>query len=76
MFITISDGKLNGYKYVICSVSPPRAKLSEVKRRLPAVTGTMAFLSGHGIQLSVRVTLTGTRTSATGLPVDQTVPVA
>ena len=48
---------------------PPRARLSEVKRRLPAVTGTMAFLSGHCIQLSVRVTLTGTRTSATGLPV-------
>ncbi|EFO0081738.1 hypothetical protein D1Z54_18415 [Escherichia coli] len=55
---------------------PPRARLSEVKRRLPAVTGTMAFLSRHCIQLSVRVTLTGTRTSATGLPVDQTVPVA
>ncbi|PSY51328.1 hypothetical protein C7B12_19340 [Escherichia coli] len=55
---------------------PPRARLSEVKRRLPAVTGTMASLSGHWVQLSVRVTLTGTRTSATGLPVDQTVPVA
>lgn len=45
---------------------PPRARLSEVKRRLPAVTGTMASLSGHWVQLSVRVTLTGTRTSATG----------
>ncbi|EGJ07131.1 hypothetical protein SSJG_03180 [Escherichia coli D9] len=47
MFITISDGKLNGRMYVICSVRPPRARLSEVKRRLPAVTGTMASLSGH-----------------------------
>ncbi|EFN9975847.1 hypothetical protein DMN53_27655 [Escherichia coli] len=60
----------------MCPVSPLRAKLSEVKRRLPVVTGTMASLPGHWIQSSVRVTLTGTRTSAMGLPVDQAVPVA
>ncbi|EFE7137960.1 hypothetical protein GA303_07730 [Escherichia coli] len=76
VFIPISDEKLNRCKYVICPVSPLRAKLSEVKRRLPVVTGTMASLPGHCIQSSVRVTLTGTRTSAMGLPVDQAVPVA
>ncbi|ONG13045.1 hypothetical protein BWR13_13345 [Escherichia coli] len=42
VFIPISDEKLNRCKYVICPVSPLRAKLSEVKRRLPVVTGTMA----------------------------------
>ncbi|EGO8463681.1 hypothetical protein ERU12_09580 [Escherichia coli] len=76
MFTPISGEKLNRCDYVICSVSPPRAKLSEVKRRLPAVTGTMASLTGHCVQSSVRVTLTGTQTSAMGLPVDQAVPVA
>ncbi|QED70725.1 hypothetical protein FTV92_12360 [Escherichia coli] len=44
VFIPISDEKLNRCKYVICPVSPLRAKLSEVKRRLPVVTGTMASL--------------------------------
>lgn len=44
VFTPISDEKLNRCKCVIMSGKPLRAKLSEVKRRLPVVTGTMASL--------------------------------